>query len=85
MEFVVMKLVGKSVKPNSIFGVLDKRNPGKLPRVAGTHWVDHETNDEGHAQFAAEAETAIATSGYFLMGAGGERPQLPLGTVPHIR
>ena len=63
MEFVLMKLVGTGVRPGSIFGILDKDNPGRLPRAPGGYWSDHGTMTDENFRFAAEAKRAIAKSG----------------------
>jgi hypothetical protein len=68
MEFVLMKLVGQSIRPGSIFGILDKDNPGQLPPAPGGYWSDHGAMTEENFPFAAEAKQAIAKSGYFLVG-----------------
>jgi hypothetical protein len=68
MEFVLMKLVGQSIRPGSIFGILDKDNPGQLPPPPGGYWSDHGAMTEQNFPFAAEAKQAIAKSGYSLVG-----------------
>ena len=68
MEFILMKLVGQSIRPGSIFGILDKDNPGQLPPAPGGRWSDHGTMTDENFPFAAEAKQAIAKSGYFLVG-----------------
>jgi len=68
MEFILMKLVGQSIRPGSIFGILDKDNPGQLPPAPGGYWSDHGTMTEENFPFAVEAKQAIAKSGYFLVG-----------------
>jgi hypothetical protein len=68
MEFILMKLVGQSIRPGSIFGILDKDNPGQLPPAPGGYWSDHGTMTDENFPFAAEAKQAIAKSGYFLVG-----------------
>jgi hypothetical protein len=69
--FAVMKLVGKSVNPDSIFGVLDKGDPKVLPPISGAHWEDAGAMDESKCRFAAKAKAAIAATGYFIVGADG--------------
>jgi hypothetical protein len=68
MEFILLKLVGRSIRPGSIFGILDKDNPGQLPPAPGGYWSDHGTMTEENFPFAVEAKQAIAKSGYFLVG-----------------
>lgn len=71
MQFAVMQWVSEFAKPTSMFGVLDKANPGKLPMLSPKgHWADYRTIDESRFKFAGDAKTAIATGGYYLMGAG---------------
>jgi hypothetical protein len=67
MEFILMKLVGQGIRPGSIFGILDKDNPGQLPPAPGGYWSDHGAMTEENFPFAAEAKQAIAKSGYFLV------------------
>ena len=55
MEFILMKLVGQSIRPGSIFGILDKDNPGQLPPAPGGRWSDHGTMTDENFPFAAEA------------------------------
>jgi hypothetical protein len=70
MIFAVMQWVGGAVKGQSIFGVLDKDKPGKLPQPSPDgHWADFRTIDEGRFKFTEEAKVAISERGYFLMGA----------------
>ena len=68
MEFVVMKLEGGSVMPDSIFGVLDNGNRGRLPPPPGGHWSEYSTVSERDFKFAAAAKRAITREGYFLVG-----------------
>lgn len=84
MQFAIMQWVSEFAKPTSMFGVLDKGNPGKLPMLSTKgHWADYRTVDERSFKFSAEAKTAINATGYYLMGAGvavteafGDPPQL---------
>jgi hypothetical protein len=57
MEFILMKLVGQSIRPGSIFGILDKDNPAQLPPAPGGYWSDHGTMTDENFPFAAEAKT----------------------------
>jgi hypothetical protein len=54
MEFVLMKLVGQSIRPGSIFGILDKDNPGQLPPPPGGYWSDHGAMTEQNFPFARQ-------------------------------
>ncbi|HEX5845467.1 MAG: hypothetical protein ACXWU5_03470 [Rhodoplanes sp.] len=70
MQFTVMMWVSEHAKSSSIFGVLDKSNPDKLPSISPKgHWEDFMTIDENRFKFAAEAKTAIAMHGFYLIGA----------------
>ena len=72
MQFAVMVWVGSndSAKMGSIFGIIDKANPGALPALSPQgYWADFRSIDESKFQFAAEAKKAIAQHGYYLMGA----------------
>jgi hypothetical protein len=70
MRFAVMTWVRDNVKSGSIFGILDKDNPGKLPSVSPLgHWADFRVIDENRFKFANDAKKAIAAEGYYLMGA----------------
>ena len=70
MQFVVMTWVSEHAKSGSIFGVLGKSNAGKLPIISPKgHWEDFMTIDESRFKFAAEAKTAIAMHGFYLIGA----------------
>jgi hypothetical protein len=68
MEFVVMKLEGGGIMPDSIFGVLDNGNRGRLPPPPGGHWSEYSTVSEQDFKFAAAAKRAITEGGYFLVG-----------------
>ena len=61
-------LVGKGVEPDTVFGVLDKADPGHLPLVTGGYWLDHLSIDETRFKFRAPAKASIAANGYYLMG-----------------
>ncbi len=70
MRFALMELVGGAVVRKSIFGVLDKDKPGRLPRLSqDSLWTEFGTIDDSRFKFANEAMMAIAERGYFLMGA----------------
>ncbi len=68
MEFLLMRLEGGAIMPDSIFGVLDNGNPGRLPPPLGGHWSEYSTVSEHDFKFAAPAKRAIAKGGYFLVG-----------------
>lgn len=72
MQFAVMVWVGSndSAKMGSIFGIIDKTNPGALPTLSPQgYWSDFRSIDESRFKFAAEAKKAIVQHGYYLMGA----------------
>jgi hypothetical protein len=72
MQFEVMVWVSSddSAKAGSIFGILDKANPGALPTLSSMgYWADFRSIDESEFKFAADAKKAIAKHGYYLMGA----------------
>ena len=50
MEFRLMRLEGGAIMPDSIFGVLDNGNPGRLP--LGGHWSEYSTVSEHDFKFA---------------------------------
>jgi hypothetical protein len=68
MEFLLMKLEGGNIMPDSIFGVLDNGNRGRLPPPPDGHWSDYSKVAEHDFRFAAAAKLAITKSGYFLVG-----------------
>lgn len=68
MEFLLMRLEGGSIMPDSIFGVLDNGNRGRLPPPPGGHWSEYSTVSEHDFKFAAAAKLAITKGGYFLVG-----------------
>jgi hypothetical protein len=68
VEFLLMRLEGSSIMPDSIFGVLDNRNRGQLPPPPGGHWSEYSTVSEHDFKFAAAAKRAITQGGYFLVG-----------------
>ena len=67
-EFLLMRLEGDGIMPNSIFGVLDNENRGRLPPPPGGHWSEYSTVSEPDFKFAAAAKRAITKEGYFLVG-----------------
>ena len=70
MQFAVMTWVSNNTKVGSIFGILDKSNPGMLPTISPKgHWADFWVIDESRFKFAAEAKKGIADHGCYLMGA----------------
>ncbi len=72
MQFAVMVWVriNGSAKTGSIFGILDKANPGALPTLSPNgYWVDFQSIDDSRFKFATDAKKAIAQHGYYLMGA----------------
>jgi hypothetical protein len=68
MEFLLMKLEGGSIMPDSIFGVLDNGNRRRLPPPPDGHWSEYSTVAEHDFRFAAAAKLAITKNGYFLVG-----------------
>jgi hypothetical protein len=68
VEFLLMRLEGSSIMPDSIFGVLDNGNRGQLPPPPGGHWSEYSTVSEQDFKFAAAAKRAITNGGYFLVG-----------------
>jgi hypothetical protein len=68
VEFVLMRLEGSSIMPDSIFGVLDNGHRGQLPPPPGGHWSEYSTVSEHDFKFAAAAKQAITNGGYFLVG-----------------
>ena len=72
MQFAILVWVGAedSAKEGSIFGVVDKDNPGALPTLSPRgYWDEFRSIDESQFKFAAAAKKAIARHGYYLMGA----------------
>lgn len=72
MQFAIMVWVSSndSAKTGSIFGIIDKANPGALPALSPNgYWTDFRSIDEGRFKFSAEAKKVIAQHGYYLMGA----------------
>lgn len=68
VEFLLMRLEGSSIMPDSIFGVLDNGNRGRLPLPPSGHWSEYSTVSEQDFKFAAAAKRAITECGYFLVG-----------------
>jgi hypothetical protein len=68
VEFLLMRLEGSSIMPDSIFGVLDNGNRGRLPAPPCGHWSEYSTVSEHDFKFAAAAKRAITQGGYFLVG-----------------
>jgi hypothetical protein len=69
MEFHIMAWSSGSALGSSIFGVIDKANPGTLPAISDRgHWDSYRTIREDRFKFAAQAKKSIATHGYYLMG-----------------
>jgi hypothetical protein len=68
VEFLLMRLEGSSIMPDSIFGVLDNEHRGRLPPPPGGHWSEYDTVSENDFKFAAAAKRAITNGGYFLVG-----------------
>ena len=68
VEFLLMRLEGSSIMPDSIFGVLDNGNRGRLPLPPSGHWSEYSTVAEQDFKFAAAAKRAISEGGYFLVG-----------------
>ena len=72
MQFAILTWVSSndSAKAGSIFGILNKANPGALPTLSPNgYWADFRSIDENRFKFAADAKKAIAQHGYYLMGA----------------
>ena len=70
MEFAVMVWTAKHTKSRSIFALIDRDNPKKLPELSPQgHWEDYRVLDERKCPFADEAKKAIVEEGYYLMGA----------------
>jgi hypothetical protein len=54
---------------SSIFGIVDKKSPGKLPSISDKgFWEDYRAIREDRFKFAAEAKKSIAERGYYLIG-----------------
>ena len=72
MRFAILTWARENVPVGTVFGVLDADNPSwALPVLSsGGHWAIFKTVEEVHFLNAAEAKKAIATDGYYLMGAG---------------
>ena len=68
MEFLLMRLEGDGIMPDSIFGVLANGNRGRLPPPPRGHWSEYSTVSEQDFKFAAAAKRAITNGGYFLVG-----------------
>jgi hypothetical protein len=69
MEFSIMAWSSGNVLNSSIFGVIDKANPGKLPSISDRgFWESYRTIREDRFKFAAEAKRSIAERGYYLIG-----------------
>jgi len=68
VEFLLMRLEGSSIMPDSIFGVLDNEHRGRLPPPPGGHWSEYDTVSENDFKFAVAAKRAITNEGYFLVG-----------------
>ena len=78
MQFAVMVWVisNDSAKLGSIFGVLDKSNPGELPTISPQgYWAEFQVVEESRFKFAADAKKAIAQHGYYLLGASVTVPE----------
>jgi hypothetical protein len=70
MQFAIMAWTSDDSKVSSIFGIIDRKNPSKLPVFSSKgHWADFRTVDEGRFKFAEEAKKAIAAHGCYLIGA----------------
>jgi hypothetical protein len=69
MQFAIMAWTSDDSMVSSVFGVIDRKNPGKLPMISSKgHWAEFRTIDEGRFKFAEEAKKAIAAYGYYLIG-----------------
>ncbi len=72
MQFAVLEWVGSndSAKAGTIFGIVDKANPGALPSLSPNgYWADFWSIDEKRFKFAADAKKATVQHGYYLLGA----------------
>ena len=72
MQFAVRVWVSSndSAKAGSIFGILDRANPGALPTLSPNgYWADFQSIDDSKFKFTTDAKKAIAQHGYYLMGA----------------
>jgi len=72
MRLAIMTWAGDDVMAESIFGVVDERNPEtNLPPLSPNgFWADFCVVDERRFKFAEEAKISIDQHGYYLMGAG---------------
>lgn len=69
MEFAIMVWSSGNVLGSSVFGVVDKADPGKLPSISDKgSWQSYRTIREDRFKFAAEAKRSIAERGYYLIG-----------------
>jgi hypothetical protein len=69
MEFTIMAWNSGNVRASSIFGVIDKENPGQLPKISDKgHWTDFKTIAERHFPEAEAAKKSIADIGYYIIG-----------------
>jgi hypothetical protein len=69
MQFAIMVWNSGNVRNSSIFGVVDKDNPGKLPTISEKgHWADFKTVEDRHFKEAESAKKSIADVGYYLIG-----------------
>jgi hypothetical protein len=69
MKLAAMAWVSSTTKRNSILGVLDRDNPGKLPMLSEQgHWAEVLSFDESQLPDAGDARKAIAVHGYYLTG-----------------
>ena len=86
MQFAVMVWVTStdSARLGSIFGVLDKSNPGALPALSPQgYWAEFRYVEESRFKFAADAKKAIAQHGYYLLGASVTIPEA-FGETPEL-
>jgi hypothetical protein len=59
---------GNALK-SSIFGVIDKADPGKLPSISDRgFWESCRTIREDRFKLAVEVKRSIAERGYYLIG-----------------
>ena len=82
MEVTVMVWSSGNARESSIYGILDKAKPGKLPVISDKgHWEDtHKTIKESRFKDAVAAKKSITEVGYYL--AGGELTFTTIEVMP---
>jgi hypothetical protein len=67
MQFAIMQWLNNGASVGSIYGILDKDNPGQLPTLSRAgYWSDVREVDESQVPYAGEAKKSIAEHGYYL-------------------